>query len=115
MFMLEFDLNQDGRITWEEFSSSLQRIISDLEAKAQRAHGSKSYEEWTFKRRKHIRGEINPHEVYIRPLTYGQGYGFFNYDKVRKEPTSTLSTFYRARCPETKYADSLIAGGHHFG
>ena len=115
LFMQEFDENHDGRISWEEFSSALARILADLEEKAKKASVSKSYEQWMFKRRKHIRSDINPHEVYVRPLTYGQGYGFFDYQRVRKQPTATQSTFYRARCPETKYADSLIAGGHHFG
>ena len=115
MFMQEFDENHDGKITWEEFERSLERILADLEAKAKKASNSKSYETMMFQRRKHIRKEINPHDVYIRPLTYGQGYGFFDYDRVRKQPTATQGTFYRARCPETKYADDLIAGGHHFG
>ncbi|OMJ92136.1 hypothetical protein SteCoe_5124 [Stentor coeruleus] len=115
MVFQEFDANHDGKVTWDEFNGALTRIVADLENKAKRASSYKSYEDWTFKRRKHIRGEINPHEVYKKPLTYGQGYGFFDYDKVRKQPTTTQSTFYRARCPETKYADDLIAGGHHFG
>ena len=115
MFMQEFDTNHDGKITWNEFEDTLNKILADLENKAKRASDNKSYEEITFKRRKHIRSNVNPHEAYIRPLTYGQGYGFFNYDKVRKEPTASQANFYRARCEETKYADSLIAGGHHFG
>jgi EF-hand domain pair len=115
LFMQEFDSNHDGKISWQEFEESLDRIISDLENKAKKASLNKSHEELKFKRRKHIRSEINPHEVYIRPLTYGQNYGFFDFDKIRKQPTSALSTFYRSRCPETKYADDLIAGGHHFG
>lgn len=115
MFMEEFDENHDGRITWEEFESNLTKILADLEGKAKRASQSKSYENMMFNRRKHIRADVTPHEVYVRPITYGQGYGFFDYDKVRKEPTTSQSAFFRARCAETKYADSLIAGGHHFG
>jgi hypothetical protein len=115
MFMQEFDENRDGRISWQEFEQTLGKIVEDLENKAKRASSHKSYEEMTFKRRKHIRGEVQPSETYKKPLTHGQGYGFFDYGKVRKQPTATQATFYRARCPETKYADDLIAGGHHFG
>lgn len=115
MFMQEFDENRDGKISWQEFESTLNNIVGNLEEKASQAGKNKSYEEWMFRRRKHIRNDVTPHEVYKKPLTYGQGYGFFDYDRVRKQPTTLQGTFYRPRCPETKYADDLIAGGHHFG
>ena len=115
MFMQEFDENHDGRISWEEFERTLGKILADLENKARKASTHKSYDQLTYQRRKHIRGEIQPSDVYKKPLTHGQGYGFFDYEKVRKQPTATQAEFNRTRCPETKYADDLIAGGHHFG
>ena len=115
MFMNEFDENHDGRISWPEFEATLTKIVSDLENKAKSASAARSYEDLTFKRRKHIRNDIKPHDVYKKPLTHGQGYGFFEYDNVRKQPTATEHNFNRTRCAETKYADDLIAGGHHFG
>ncbi|CAG9332051.1 unnamed protein product [Blepharisma stoltei] len=112
-FMEEFDANRDGRISWQEFISALNNILGDLEARARRAKQLSSFDDLTFKRRKHIRSNIAPHEVYIRPLTYGQGYGFFDFEKARKLPTATQKTFYKSSCAETKYADNLISGGHH--
>lgn len=114
MFMSEFDENHDGRISWQEFENTLTNIVRNLEAKAKRAADAKSYEDLTYKRRKHIRNDIKPHDVYKKPLTYGQGYGFFEYQEVRKLPVATENNFNRTRCAETKYADDLIAGGHHF-
>ena len=73
MFMQEFDENHDGSISWEEFERSLERILSDLEVKAKKACNSKSYEAMMLHRRKQIRKEINPHDVYIRPLGMGKG------------------------------------------
>lgn len=112
MFMEEFDANRDGRVTWEEFVSALHTILADLESRAKRAREITSFEDLTFRRRKHIRTSIAPHEVYIRPLTYGQDYGFFDYEKARSLPTATQKTFYKNSCEETKYADNLISGGH---
>ena len=112
MFMQEFDANQDGRISWEEFEGALDRIVNSLDQKAQQAAENSSYTNWNYKNKKHIRTNINPTEKYIRPVTWGQRYGFFDHQKVREMPEATRQSFFRTGCAETKYADSLHLGGH---
>ena len=34
MFMKEFDLNQDGKVTWEEFSAGMQKMKEKINKKA---------------------------------------------------------------------------------
>mgnify|MGYP006280924461 CR=1 FL=1 len=114
MFMQEFDTNQDGRISWEEFCGALRRLISSLEEKSKKASEVKSFEDWNFMRRKHIRPQGHPHEKFRSPVTSSQVHGFFDDTKVRKDPTATKTNFNRTRCDETKYADTLISGGHFF-
>ena len=40
LFMKEFDLNQDGKVSWEEFTSSLRRMKEKIDGKA---NGAKEY------------------------------------------------------------------------
>lgn len=112
MFMLEFDSNSDGKITWEEFTQALDRIRGDLEEKSKRAVEVTSFEILNYRRRKHIRAEQDPTEKYRKPLTFGQTYGFFNSVEAKQESTS-MKTFYRKKCEETRYADAMISSGHH--
>mmetsp|Transcript_23576 Transcript_23576/g.41791 ORF Transcript_23576/g.41791 Transcript_23576/m.41791 type:complete len:187 (-) Transcript_23576:2244-2804(-) len=112
MFMIEFDSNSDGRISWEEFASAVQRIREDLEEKSKRAVEVTSFETWNYRRRKHIRAEQDPTEKYRKPLTFGQTYGFFNEAEAKQQSTS-MKTFYRKKCDETRYADAMISSGHH--
>lgn len=114
MFIEEFDNNRDGRISWDEFVAALDNILGNLEEKAKKASEVKSYDEWSLRRRKHQRGEAEPIDKYKKPVTFGQTYGFFDHGKARTMPTAASSTYYKKRCPETKYADSMISGGHHY-
>ena len=43
MFMEEFDTNQDGRISWEEFQAALTRLRDRVNSKAE---GAKEYKSW---------------------------------------------------------------------
>ena len=40
LFMQEFDLNQDGKVSWEEFTQSLRRMKEKIDGKA---NGAKEY------------------------------------------------------------------------
>lgn len=114
MFMLHFDENKDGKISWEEFTQAVDAMLEYLNEKAKNATEVRSFEEWTFLRRKHIRSKLHPVEKYRKPLTYGQGYGFFNDSTVRTLPTATRTFYARKKCEETKYADALIKTNYHF-
>ena len=43
MFMEEFDINHDGRISWEEFQAALGRLRDRVNSKAD---GAKEYKSW---------------------------------------------------------------------
>ena len=114
MFMLHFDENKDGRISWTEFTNAIDTMMEYLNEKAKSASEVKSFEEWTYLRRKHIRSQLHPVDKYRKPLTYGQGYGFFNDAKVRELPTATRTFYARKKCDETNYAEALIKTNYHF-
>ena len=60
MFMEEFDINQDGRISWEEFEAALGRLRDRVNSKAAGAKEYKSWNKMSDDRYKHKRmnGEI---------------------------------------------------------
>jgi len=43
LFMDEFDLNQDGRVTWDEFVSSMTRLKEQMNEKAKKGREYTSY------------------------------------------------------------------------
>ena len=55
MFMENFDLNKDGKVTWEEFKSTLERIKEQTNKKSAHAKEYTSYEKMKADRYKHIR------------------------------------------------------------
>ena len=85
LFMQEFDLNEDGKVSWEEFKSSMTRIKEKMDEKAQKAKEYTSYEEFKHDRTKHRRmhGELT--DKYKGPLTFNQSVGFKVNDPREKE------------------------------
>lgn len=55
MFMTQFDLNKDGKISWDEFKFVLEKIKSELNTKAGNAREYTSYEKMKADRFKHVR------------------------------------------------------------
>ena len=53
--MQEFDANQDGWISWEEFVNAVDRIKQRMDMKAERAKEYSSYEKMKTDRFKHKR------------------------------------------------------------
>jgi Ca2+-binding EF-hand superfamily protein len=43
LFMEEFDLNDDGKVSWEEFKVSMERIKEKQDAKAEKAKEYSSF------------------------------------------------------------------------
>ena len=85
MFMKEFDLNQDGKVSWEEFLSSMNRIKGKLNKKAEDAKEYSSHEKMMFDRTKHKRMDIEVQDKYKGPMTFNQSVGFLNSDAKQKE------------------------------
>jgi Ca2+-binding EF-hand superfamily protein len=76
MFMQEFDTNQDGKVSWNEFSAALGRIKERVNQKATGAKEYKSFNKLRDDRYKHKRmvGEIQ--DKYKQPITFNQSIGF---------------------------------------
>ena len=76
LFMKEFDLNADGKVTWEEFCLSMNRIKDKMDSKAEGAKEYSSYEQLTNDRSKHKRMNGEVQNKYKGPMTFNQSVGF---------------------------------------
>jgi|LauGreDrversion4_2_1035121.scaffolds.fasta_scaffold1014313_1 hypothetical protein len=81
MFMDNFDLNQDGKVTWEEFRSTLERIRAETNKKSANAKEYTSYEKMRADRFKHIRMGKDIQDKYKVPMTTSQAHGFYVKDE----------------------------------
>lgn len=113
LFMEEFDINKDGRVSWEEFSAALNRLKEKVNSKAA---GAKEYQSWNQMRddrykHKRMGGELQ--DKYKQPITFNQTIGFHHKDPLQKEITLQERKPIR-KCPETKYAEEMIKTGFHF-
>ena len=70
MFMEDFDGNNDGKVSLEEFKSALTRMRSTLGGKDGAAKEYTSYNHLTHDRYKHIRMGKGLDEKYKVPLTF---------------------------------------------
>ena len=111
--MEEFDVNHDGKVTWEEFHATLVRLREKVNSKAKGAKEYTSFNKMRDDRYKHKRmgGEIQ--DKYKIPLTFNQSVGFHHKDPLQKEITMQERKPIR-KCPETKYAEEMIKTGIHF-
>ena len=69
IFLQEFDLNHDGKVTWEEFQTTLGRIREKTAAKSGNATEYQSYEKLRAHRYKHIRVKGEVQDKYKVPMT----------------------------------------------
>ena len=60
VFMEKFDLNKDGKVSWEEFVSALQSLKEEVKPKGQSAKEFTSFNQFKEKQRKHIRLQNEP-------------------------------------------------------
>jgi hypothetical protein len=59
MFMGQFDLNKDGRVSWDEFCFVLEKIKAEMGTKAGNAREYTSYEKMKADRFKHVRVKLD--------------------------------------------------------
>ncbi len=85
VFMQEFDLNHDGKVTWDEFTKAMGRMKEKLDKKASGASEYKSFSKLKDDRVKHRRmgGELQ--EKYKNPMTFNQKTGFYHKDPNHKK------------------------------
>jgi Ca2+-binding EF-hand superfamily protein len=76
MFMKEFDTNQDGKVSWDEFSAALGRIKERVNQKATGAKEYKSFNKLRDDRYKHKRMDGEIQDKYKQPITFNQSIGF---------------------------------------
>lgn len=67
--MTQFDLNKDGKISWEEFKFVLETIKNKANSKAGNAREYTSYEKMRGDRFKHIRVQKELQDKYKVPMT----------------------------------------------
>lgn len=82
MFMQEFDTNQDGKVSWEEFSAALGRIKERVNQKATGAKEYKSFNKLRDDRYKHKRMDGEIQDKYKQPITFNQSIGFHHKDPL---------------------------------
>ena len=110
MFMEEFDLNNDGKVTLEEFKSALTRLREKMNNKAKNATEYTSQQKMKEDRFKHKRMCNDTTAKYKVPITSSQANGFFVNDKNQKE-IAKVNGHPIKKCFETKYADEMVRTG----
>ena len=113
MFMEEFDLNQDGRVTMEEFKCALTRMREKMNKKAEAGREYTSALQMREDRFKHkrVQGEVTA--KYKLPMTSAQRNGFYNNDEQQRD-IAKMTTYPVRKCQETKYADEMVRTGFLF-
>ena len=81
MFMEEFDLNQDGKVTLEEFKSALTRMREKVNSKAAEGREYTSNLQMREDRFKHKRMQGDITGKYKLPMTSAQRTGFYHADE----------------------------------
>ena len=108
--MQEFDLNQDGKVSWEEFASSMHRIKEKMDQKALNAKEYASFEKLQEDRTKHKRLGKELQDKYKHPMTMNQSVGFQHNDETQKKITMQ-DTYPNHMCEETRYAEEMLKTG----
>ena len=80
MFMEEFDLNQDGRVTLDEFKSALLRMRQKMDERASQGREYASAQQMREDRFKHKRMQGDVTNKYKLPMTSNQRTGFYQQD-----------------------------------
>ena len=111
--MSKFDLNQDGKVTWDEFRFVLNKLKEEFSQVSGNAKEYTSWEKMRSDRYKHIRMKKDLQDKYKMPMTSSQGIGFLTKDEQLKE-ISKMVSFPIHQCAETKYADDMIRTGFLF-
>jgi hypothetical protein len=113
VFMQEFDLNQDGKVSWEEFQKAMASMKEKMDGKAEGAKEYKSFSKLKDDRFKHKRMNGQLQEKYKQPMTANQSTGFYTGDKISSD-IGKMTSYPISKCPETKYAEEMIKTGTLF-
>ena len=99
--------NLDYNLSFSELVSILNKVREELNETAKKSVNYKSYGAYTFDTCKHRCAGGDPNVVFKSPVTKGMTYGFYNFK------SQNLNDIRRPiiKCPETKYAESLVMAG----
>ena len=99
--------NLDYDLSFGELVSLLNKVRDSLNETAKKSVNYKSYGAYTFDTTKHRCAGGDPNIVFKSPATKGMTYGFYNFK------TQNLNDIRKPiiKCPETKYAESLVMAG----
>ena len=110
MFMEEFDLNNDGKVTLEEFKAALTRMRQKTNEKAAAGREYTSNLQMREDRFKHKRMNVDVTDKVKLPMTSAQKTGFYTKDEQQKE-IAKMTSYPVRKCQETKYADEMVRTG----
>ena len=80
MFMTEFDTNQDGKVTKDEFLTTLNKMRAKMADKAKTAKEYTSFNQLKADRFKHRRVNNEVQDKFKVPMTFNQSLGFHVHD-----------------------------------
>lgn len=114
--MEAFDTNRDGKVSMEEFVTTIKRLKAELEEKARRravgaepVHGEISYAQLQQDKARGRRAFEGPRELLHHPVTAAQDYGW-----TAKEGRVRHEIHPRKKCEETKFGEKMFASGEFF-
>ena len=108
--MDSFDLNQDGKITFDEFKTVLTQLKELCQKDTKKATEYTSHLKMKEDRFKHKRIEYDVDQKFKTPLTFGQTSGFYLKDEQQREISKCVNHGIK-QCNETKYAAEMVRTG----
>ena len=110
LFVEAFDLNADGRISFEEFKGVLCKLRERCKSEAGKACEYKSYNKLMEDRFKHKRIQHEVPDKYKAPITFNQSVGFHSRE-LEQMGIEVVTTHRIKQCNETKYAAEMVRTG----
>ena len=103
----------EDELSWEELLDTLNKVRTFLNDRAKKAKNYTSYGNYTFDYYHHGTAASDPNTVFRSPATKGMNYGFYEFDNMNNKEVNNVHRPL-VKCPETRYAESLIKLKHKF-
>ena len=97
----------EEELSWDELLNTLNKVRTLLNERAKKAKNYTSYGKYSFDYYHHRTAASDPNIVFRSPATKGMNYGFYDFDNM---DNSTVNNVHKpiVKCPETKFAESMI-------